>query len=75
MQRGFRTRWKISVKNSDEITRGHRIEFEIDKNFDDLIDTRVGLSFDDRKIIIAFRKRLLIEQQCLVCPLAQIVCG
>jgi hypothetical protein len=28
-------RWKISIEGSDEITRGHRLEFEIEKNLDD----------------------------------------
>ena len=29
-------RWKISIEGSDEITRGHRFEFEIEKSLDDL---------------------------------------
>lgn len=57
-------RWKISIEGSDEITRGRRFEFEIEKNFDDLIDGSVGLSIDDGKTILASLQRHLVEQQC-----------
>ncbi len=30
-------RWKISIEGSDEITRGHRFEIEIEKSLDDLV--------------------------------------
>ena len=67
--------WKISSESSGEITRVHRFEFEIGKNFDDLIDSRVGLSVDDGKIIMASRQRFLVEQQCILCPLVHIARG
>ena len=56
--------WKISIEGSDEITRGSRFEFEIEKNFDDLIDGSVGLSIEDGKTILASLQRHLVEQQC-----------
>jgi hypothetical protein len=68
-------RWKISNEDSDEITRGHRFDFEIEKNFDDLIDSSVGLSVDDGKIIMASRQRFLVEQQCVSCLLVHIARG
>jgi hypothetical protein len=40
-------RWKISIDGSDEISRGQRCEFEIEKNFEDLADGSIGLSIDD----------------------------
>jgi len=36
-------RWKISIEGSDEITRGHRFEFEIEKSLDDLAAGSLGL--------------------------------
>jgi hypothetical protein len=57
-------RWKISIEGSDEITSGQRCEFEIERNFDDLIDGNVGLSIDDGKAIMASLQRHLVEQQC-----------
>lgn len=56
-------RWKISIEGSDEITRGHRFEFEFEKDFDDLIEGRVGLSIDDGKAILASLQRHLVQQQ------------
>ena len=40
-------RWRISIEGSDEITRGHRLEFEIEKSLDDLAAGSLGLSVDD----------------------------
>ncbi len=57
-------RWKISIEGSDEITRGRRFEFEIEKNFGNLIDGSVGLSIDDGKTIMTSLQRHLVEQQC-----------
>ena len=57
-------RWKISIEGSDEITRGQRCEFEIEKNFEDLTDGSVGLSIEDGKTILASLQRFLVEQQC-----------
>ena len=56
-------RWKISIEGSDEITRGQRCEFEIEKNFEDLADGSVGLSIDDGKAILASLQRHLVQQQ------------
>lgn len=56
-------RWKISIEGSDEITRGHRFEFEIEKCLDDLIAGSIGLSIDG-KAIWASLQRFLVEQQC-----------
>lgn len=56
-------RWKISIEGSDEITRGQRCEFEIEKNFEDLADGSVGLSVDDGKAILASLQRHLVQQQ------------
>ena len=57
-------RWKISIEGSDEITRGHRFEFEIEKSLDDLIAGNVGLSIDEGKAIMASLQRNIIERQC-----------
>jgi hypothetical protein len=57
-------RWRISIEGSDEITRGHRFEFEIEKSLDDLAAGSLGLSIDDGKTILASLQRYLIEQQC-----------
>ena len=40
-------RWKISIEGSDEITRDHRFELEIEKSLDDLIAGNIGLSIDE----------------------------
>jgi hypothetical protein len=55
---------EISIEGSDEITRGHRFEFEIERSLDDLIAGSVGLSIDDGKTILASLQRHLVEQQC-----------
>ena len=47
-------RWKVSIEGSDEITRGQKFEFELEKNFDNLIDRSVRLSIDDCKTILAW---------------------
>lgn len=57
-------RWKVSIEGSDEITRGQKFEFELEKNFDNLIDGSVRLSIDDCKTILAWVQRHLVEQQC-----------
>ena len=57
-------RWKISIEGSDEITQGHRLEFEIAKSLDDLAAGSLGLSVDDGKTILASLQRYFIEQQC-----------
>jgi len=57
-------RWKISIEGSDEITRGHRFEFEIEKSLDDLIAGNIGLSIDEGKAIMASLQRHIIERQC-----------
>ena len=57
-------RWKISIEGSDEITQGHRLEFEIAKSLDDLAAGSLGLSIDDGKTILASLQRFLVEQQC-----------
>ena len=57
-------RWKISIAGSDEITRGRRFEFEIEKSFDNPVDGSVGLSIDDGKTILASLQRFFVEQQC-----------
>ena len=57
-------RWKISIEGSDEITCGHRFEFEIERSLDDLSAGSVGLSIDDGKTILASLQRFLVEQQC-----------
>jgi hypothetical protein len=57
-------RWKISIEGSDEVTRGHRFEIEIEKSLDDLVAGSVGLSIDDGKAILASLQRPLIEHQC-----------
>ena len=57
-------RWKISIEGSDEITRGHRFEFEIEKSLADLIAGNIGLSIDEGKAIMASLQRHIIEQQC-----------
>jgi hypothetical protein len=67
-------RWKFSIEGSDEITRGRRFEFEIEKNFDSLIDGSVGLSIDDGKTILASLRRHLVEQQCALYVLFRRYC-
>lgn len=57
-------RWKISIDGSDEITRGHRFEFEIEKSLDDVTAGNLGLSIDDGKAILASLQRHFIERQC-----------
>ena len=57
-------RWKISTEGSGGVTRGHRLKFEIEKNFDYLSDCNVGLSIDDGKTILVVLQRYLVEQQC-----------
>ena len=57
-------RWKISIESSDEITRCHRFEFEIEKSLDDLTAGNLGLSIDDGKAILASLQRHFIERQC-----------
>ena len=57
-------RWKISIEGSDEITRGRRFEFEIERSLDDLAAGSIGLSIDDGKTIMASLQRHIIEQQC-----------
>jgi len=69
---GFQDALENQFGDSDEITRGLRIEFEIEENFDDLIYSSVGVSVDDGKIIMALHQRFLVEQQCVLCPLAHI---
>lgn len=53
-------RWKISIEGSDEITRGHRFEFETEKSLDDLIVGNIGLSIDDCKATMASLQRHII---------------
>ena len=60
-------RWKISIEGPDEIAQGQR--FEIEKDFDDLPEGKVGLSVEDGKEILSLLPRFLVEQQCAVCPL------
>ena len=57
-------RWKISIEGSDEITEGQQFAFEIEKDFDDLPDGRLGLSIVDGKEILASLQGFLVEQQC-----------
>ena len=57
-------RWKISIEGSDEITCGQHFEFEIERNFDNLIDGSVGLSIEDGKTILASLQQHLVKQQC-----------
>jgi hypothetical protein len=74
-QRRGRIRWKISIEGSDEITRGHRFEIEIEKSLDDLVAGSVGLSIDDGKTILASLQRHLIEHQCaLYADIPQVAC-
>lgn len=56
-------RWKTSIEGSDEIPRGQRCEFEIEKNFEDLADGSAGLSIDDRKAVLASFQGHLVQQQ------------
>jgi hypothetical protein len=56
-------RWKTSIEGFDEIPRGQRREFEIEKNFEDLVDGNVGLSIDDGKAVLASLQRYLVQQQ------------
>jgi hypothetical protein len=57
-------RWKISIEGSDEITRGHRFEFEIEKSLDDLAAGSLGLSIKEGKAVMASLQRHIVEQQC-----------
>ena len=57
-------RWKISIEGSDEITCGHRFEFEIEKSLDDLATGSLGLSIEEGKAIMASLQRHIVEQQC-----------
>jgi hypothetical protein len=57
-------RWKVSIGGSDEITQGHRCEFETERNLDDLIAGNIGLSIDDGKAIMALLQRHIIDRQC-----------
>ena len=63
-QRRGRIRWKISTEGSDEITRGHQFESEIEKSLDDLVAGNIGLSIEDGKAITASLQRHIVEQQC-----------
>ena len=56
-------RWKISIEGSDEITRGHRFEFEIEKSLDDLAAGSLGLSIKEGKAVMASLQRHIVEQQ------------
>ena len=58
-------RWKISIEGSDEITRGHRFEFEIEKSLDDLIAGDVGQSID-HGIASAAHRRAAVRPLCSV---------
>ena len=58
-------RWKISTKGSDEITRGHQFEFEIEKSLDDLIAGDVGQSID-HGIASAAHRRAAVRPLCSV---------
>jgi hypothetical protein len=66
--------WKISIEGSDEITRGHRFEFETEKRLDDLIAGNIGLSIDEGKSIMASLQRHIIEQQCALYVLFRLRC-
>ena len=55
-------RWKISIEGSDEITRGHRFEFEIEKCLDDLSAGSLGLSIKEGKGVMASLQRHIVEQ-------------
>jgi hypothetical protein len=57
-------RWKISIEGSDEITRGQRFEFEIEKSLDDLAAGSLGLSIEEGKAIMASLQRHIVVQQC-----------
>ena len=57
-------RWKISIEGSDEITRGQRFDFEIEKSLEDLAAGSLGLSIEESKAIMASLQRHIIEQQC-----------
>lgn len=57
-------RWKISTEGSDEITRGHRFEFEIEKSLDDLATGSLGFSIEEGEAIMASLQRHIVEQQC-----------
>lgn len=57
-------RWKISIEGSDEITRGQRFEFEIEKSLNDLAAGSLGLSIEEGKAIMASLQRHIVEQQC-----------
>ena len=56
-------RWKTCIEGSDEIPRGQRCEFEIEKNFEDLADGSAGLSVDDGKAVLASLQRYLVQQK------------
>jgi len=59
-------RWKISTEGSDEITRGHQFEFEIEKSLDDLAAGSLSLSIEVGKAIMASLQLHIVEQQCAV---------
>ena len=59
-------RWKISIEGSDEITRGHRFELEIEKSLDDLATGNLGLSIEEGKAIMASLQLHIVEKQCAV---------
>jgi hypothetical protein len=54
-------RWKISIEGSDEITRGQRFEFEIEKSLEDLAAGSLGLSIEEGKAIMASLHRHIVE--------------
>jgi hypothetical protein len=60
-QRRGRMRWKISIEGSDEITRGQRFEFEIEKSLEDLAAGSLGLSIEEGKAIMASLHRHIVE--------------
>ena len=57
-------RWKISIEGWDEITRGQRFQFEIEKSLEDLAAGSLGLSIEEGKAIMASLQRHIVEQQC-----------
>ena len=67
-------RWKISIEGSDEITRGHRFEFEIEKSLDDVSAGNLGLSLDDGKTILASLQQHLVVRQCALYVLVRRHC-
>lgn len=57
-------RWKISIEGSDEITRGQRFEYEIEKSLGDLAAGSLGVSIEEGKAVLASLQRHIAEQQC-----------